>query len=49
MPLPKRPKGQKIRDFIPSCMADPTMRGEFPDPKQRFAVCRAQAIKRPKK
>jgi hypothetical protein len=47
MPLPKRPKGQKIIDFIPTCMAE--LKGEFPDPKQRFAVCRAQAIKRPKK
>ena len=47
MPLPKRPKGQKIRDFIPTCMSE--LKGESPDPKQRFAVCRAQAIKRPKK
>lgn len=47
MPLPKRPKGQKLTEFIPKCMTE--LKGEFPDPKQRYAVCRQQAIKRPKK
>jgi len=49
MPIPKRSKGQKIKEFIPQCMSDPIMKGEFPDPKQRFAVCRTHAIKKPKK
>ena len=49
MPIPKRSKGQKIREFIPQCMDNPTMKSEYPDVKQRFAICRLQAVKKTKK
>jgi len=43
MPLPKPAKGEKTKDFLDRCMADGTMQDEYPDPDQRFAVCKAQA------
>lgn len=46
MPIPKRPKGQPIKEFIPNCMSDPIMKSEYPDVKQRYAVCRLQAKKK---
>ncbi len=49
MPIPKKNKGEKLREFIPRCMSDEVMKLEFPDVTQRFAVCRAKAIKTPKK
>lgn len=42
MPLPK-PKGDETKDqFIERCMGDETMRSEFPDEDQRYAICHAQ-------
>lgn len=42
MPLPD-PKQQEERDqFIARCMANPTMRADFKDIKQRAAVCYSQ-------
>jgi hypothetical protein len=46
MPLPKRPKGQPLKEFIQVCMADPKMQAEFPKATQRYAVCRTQAKKK---
>jgi hypothetical protein len=46
MPLPKRPTGQPLKEFIQVCMADPKMQAEFPQANQRYAVCRAQAKKK---
>ena len=42
MPLPKPKKGQTEDEFIEQCMSDPKMTAEFPDRKQRFAVCSGQ-------
>lgn len=42
MPLPKPGKGEPENGFIGRCMGDPKMRSEFPDQKQRAAVCYAQ-------
>ena len=42
MPLPKPKKGQTEDDFIAQCMSDTKMTAEFPDRKQRFAVCSGQ-------
>jgi len=39
MPLPNPKNGQNKNDYISSCMADQTMNKEFPDKKQRAAVC----------
>ena len=42
MPLPS-PKGlQDKDDFLSSCMSSDKMRSEFPDSKQRYAVCASQ-------
>jgi len=43
MPLPTRRKGEPREKFIERCMIDPVMQKEFPDPAQRYAVCRRQA------
>jgi hypothetical protein len=37
MPLPKRKQDRK--GFMSSCMSSPAMNEEFPDAKQRAAVC----------
>ena len=42
MPLPKPEKSQKRADFVNNCMDNPTMLKEFPDDKQRSAVCYSQ-------
>ena len=42
MPLPK-PRPNEVRDkFIARCMADPTVKRDFTQPKQRLAVCFSQ-------
>ena len=41
MPLPT-PDGEPKEDFITSCMANETMKEEFPDTGQRLAVCNSQ-------
>lgn len=42
MSLPRPSNGQKKKDFISVCMANPTMNKEFKDSGQRFAVCETQ-------
>ena len=42
MPLPKPKEGEDKDKFINRCMVDKTMLSEFPDEKQRYAVCLAQ-------
>ena len=42
MPLPKPKEGEDKDKFINRCMVDKTMLSEFPDEKQRYAVCFAQ-------
>jgi len=39
MPIPTPRKGESQQEFISRCMGNPTMRKEFPDQKQRSAVC----------
>lgn len=43
MPLPTPRTDEKKDDFIGRCMADATMTKDFPDQKQRLAVCYKQA------
>lgn len=39
MPIPN-PKGDETRkQYVDRCMGDATMVGEYPDSKQRYAVC----------
>lgn len=49
MPLPKPKEGEDKDKFINRCMADKTMLSEFPDEKQRYAVCLAQFNKKDQK
>ena len=42
MPLPKPEKSQKRSDFVNNCMDNSVMLKEFPDNKQRAAVCHSQ-------
>ncbi len=39
MPLPKPKKGEKQKEWLSRCAADPVMNREFPDNDQRLAVC----------
>ena len=39
MPLPKPREGQSKNDFISSSIDSEVMKKEFPDRKQRLAVC----------
>jgi hypothetical protein len=48
MPLPSPDKGQRQGDFISSCMSSETMKREFPDHKQRLAVCYSQQERKKK-
>lgn len=49
MPLPTKQDGEKRGKFMQRCMADPNMRKEFSDGKQRAAVCYSQYDKKKKK
>ena len=42
MPLPSPDKNQDRNSFTSDCMSDPKMKDEFPNPKQRLAVCHSQ-------
>lgn len=42
MPLPKPKENENKNDFMKRCMSDRTMREEYEDEDQRYAVCRAQ-------
>jgi len=46
MPLPKPEKGEEHDEFVSRCMGDETMVTDFPDEKQRYAVCESQSKKR---
>jgi len=39
MPLPKPEKNEKSNKFVSRCMRDETMNKEYPDEKQRIAIC----------
>lgn len=42
MPLPKPKKNESHDDFLDRCMGDDVMVQEYPDEKQRYAVCQGQ-------
>lgn len=42
MPIPAPRKGEAKNQFISRCMGNPTMVREYPDQKQRSAICYAQ-------
>jgi len=39
MPLPKPRKDEAKKDFLKRCMGNNVMNTEYPDQKQRYAVC----------
>jgi hypothetical protein len=39
MPIPSRKKNEDTSKFTSRCMSDPKMVSEYPDEKQRYAVC----------
>lgn len=47
MPLPKPADDEEKGDFLDRCMGDDTMNKEYPDPKQRRAVCESQWESKP--
>jgi len=49
MPLPKPRKGQSQDDFINACMGSEVMKKDYPDNKQRLAVCFSQFRRKSKK
>lgn len=42
MPLPEKKPNERATTFINRCMTDSVMIEEYPDRKQRYAVCLAQ-------
>ena len=45
MPLPTPNKGEDSQAFVSRCMGSAVMQREFPDQKQRSAVCYSQLRK----
>jgi signal peptide peptidase SppA len=45
MPLPKRKKNESDKKFVERCMDNETMKKEYPDTDQRYAVCKKQSQK----
>lgn len=39
MPLPSPNKDEKRKDYLDRCMSNTTIKKDFPDGSQRFAVC----------
>lgn len=46
MPIPKPKPKEKEKEFIKRCMSSKTMNNEYPDEKQRFAICQSQIKKK---
>ena len=42
MPIPSRRGRQDKNNFVSSCMSNETMKKEFPNEKQRVAVCHSK-------
>jgi hypothetical protein len=49
MPLPTPKKNQEEDSFIASCMGSETMNKEYPNQKQRAAICYSQYNRKKKK
>lgn len=43
MPIPSRKEGEQRTNYMSRCMSDETVRKEYPDQKQRTAVCISKA------
>lgn len=49
MPIPVPSDKESKEDFIARCMGSDVMKSEFPDDKQRFAVCQSKWTSKKKK
>jgi hypothetical protein len=49
MPIPTPKKNQEEDQFIASCMSSETMLKEYPNQKQRAAICYSQFSRKKKK
>lgn len=49
MPIPSPKNEESLKDFRKRCMGNKVMNKEFPDNKQRYAVCNSQWRKHLKK
>ena len=45
MPIPKKDKKEDKGKFLERCMSDNVMKKEFPNNKQRYAVCNTKLKK----
>lgn len=48
MPIPKRKQNEDNQKFVTRCMGNETMKKEYPDQKQRVAICLGQTRKKTK-
>lgn len=46
MPLPERTPSETKQEYLQRCMGDKTMVREYPDNKQRYAVCISKSRKK---
>lgn len=44
MPIPEKQDNEDKNQFVARCMSDGTMKTEYPDSKQRTAVCLSKAV-----
>jgi len=49
MPIPSPQKNQQEDQFISSCMSSETMKKEYSNQKQRYAICKSQFDRKKKK
>lgn len=45
MPIPVKNPGENKEKFIQRCMSDKTMVREYPDNRQRYAICISKSKK----
>ena len=48
MPIPKPEKNENKQKFVSRCMGNETMKKEYPDAKQRVAICLGQTRRKSK-
>jgi hypothetical protein len=48
MPIPSQDKDEDKQKFVSRCMSDETMKKDYPDSKQRVAICLGQTKKKNK-
>jgi len=49
MPIPEKGPKEDSKKFLDRCLSSPVMNKEYPDTKQRYAICQSQLKKARKK